>query len=260
MIGLQAVRQPDAPRAGDARDGPGPAGRPADGRRPQPDDRDDVPDRRRAGRRGRRVPGPVLRLRPVRPRLQRRPQGVHGGGARRDRQPRPARRSAASSSPSSRSSPQAIGQARWSQAIVFVVLIVVLVFRPAGHPRPADRRAGMTAATAAPGDRARAARIGCATSPNQHRSITIIIAMAIVAAAAADPRDRPAVQHLPATGRLDRRLLERRRLRPAGARPEHRGRPGRPARPRLRGVLRDRRLHLRLRRVAVLRASTSRSC
>ena len=54
-------------------------------------------------------------------------------------------------------------------------------------------------------------------------------------------------------------LLERRRLRAAGARPQHRRRPGRPARPGLRGVLRDRRVRVRLRRVAVLGPARCRS-
>ena len=55
-------------------------------------------------------------------------------------------------------------------------------------------------------------------------------------------------------------FAERRRVRPAGDGPQRRRRPGRPARPRLRGVLRDRRVRVRLRELAVLRAWTCRSC
>ena len=80
------VRPTDAPGTGDARDGPGPRGLRPHGRRRQPDDRPDVPPRRRPGRGGRRRLGPAVRLRPVRPRLQLGPEGVHRGRAGRHRQ------------------------------------------------------------------------------------------------------------------------------------------------------------------------------
>ncbi len=60
--------------------------------------------RRHARRGGRRRLGPALRLRPLRPRLQLRPEGVHRGRPRRHRQHHRRRRSAGSSSGSSRTS------------------------------------------------------------------------------------------------------------------------------------------------------------
>ena len=117
---------------------------------------------------------------------------------------------------------------------------------PPGRPaRPAARRAGMTAAvqdlrqrSAAPAGRR------CAIArrfSDRHRSISVLVGMVARRHAPAADRPAAAVQRLQQPERLDRRLHHRRHLRPAGARPEHRRRPGRPARPRLRGVLRDRR-------------------
>ena len=63
-----AVRVPDPPGQGDARDGAGPRHRGPDGRRRQPHDRDHLPDRRRPGRRGRCRPAAVQRLHRLHPR------------------------------------------------------------------------------------------------------------------------------------------------------------------------------------------------
>ena len=82
--------------------------------------------------RGRCRLGPAVRLRALRPRVQRRPQGVHGGRPRRHRQHHRAPCSAASSSASSRTSPPPSGYSRWSEFLVFLILTFVLIFRPTG--------------------------------------------------------------------------------------------------------------------------------
>ena len=115
MVGAAGVRQPDPARPGDALHGPGPRGRPADGRRHQPDDRAHLLPWRGARGRGRRGLGPLLRLRPASTWVQRRPQGVHRGRPRRHRQHQRARCSAASSSASSRYFASALGYSRWSR-------------------------------------------------------------------------------------------------------------------------------------------------
>ena len=67
--------------------------------------------------------------------------------------------------------------------------------------------------------------------------------MSLFAAAPAARRAAAAVQQLQRPGGVGRRIHQCRGLRPARAGPEHRRRHGRPARPRLRRVLRDRRVH-----------------
>ena len=126
------LRPPNADGARDARHGPGPERLHAHGRRPEPDDRDDVPDRRHPGRRrpasvGLRF-GFVRRISASMPGLK----AVNAGRARRDRQhhrcgPRPDASSASSRTSRPRSAKRA-GQ----EFIVFMVLTLVLLFRPAG--------------------------------------------------------------------------------------------------------------------------------
>ena len=93
---------------------------------------------------------------------------------------------------------------------------------------------------------------GCATSPSaiarrrsssgwrSPRSLMIVLPKV------------PPLSLDPARAALVRRLRQRRRLRPPGDGPQRGRRPGRPARPRLRRVLRHRRVHLRLLELAVL--------
>ena len=84
-----------------------------------------------------------------------------------------------------------------------------------------------------------------------HRSTTILACMALIGAPAAAVRRAADHLGLPAPGGVDRRLLERRRVRPPRRRPQPRRRRRGPARPRLRGVLRHRLVCLRVRRLAV---------
>ena len=162
--------------------------------------------------------------------------------------------------------------ANWTQAIVFGVLIAILVFKPTGPPRPAAGGPGMSAATDAPigtgvGRLAGLRRRPRSRSwPGQYRAalrrkrrrtigLTLLIARG---------------PHLPGhqprgPGRLQPATSSRCRcpddtvvdvhddLRDHGHRPEHRRRLRRPARPRLRGVLRDRRLLRGVPRLAALR-------
>ena len=206
------------------------------------------------------VQGLLLRQRPVQPRLPGRPEGVHRGRPRRHRQHRPAPRSAASSSASSRSTAAALGLFALGPGASCSASSssCSCSARPASSASSSENgheRDVRTSRQAAPGRRPACARDRCATFSERHRSLERSSsawrssrrrpAASIVAAAA--------VQRLQRPERLDRRLHQRRHLRPAGARPEHRRRHGRPARPRLRRVLRDRRVHLRLRGVAVHR-------
>ena len=142
--------------------------------------------------------------------------------------------------------------------------MIVLVFRPAGHPRPADSASAHDRAER--GSHRRPGGPGRASASRSSRATTgrttIVVGMALVGLLL-PLRRRPADPlRLPAPDGVDRRLHERRRVRPARRRPQPRRRRRRPARPRLRRVLRDRLVRLRLRRVAVRqpdpRASTSR--
>ena len=126
-----------------------------------------------------------------------------------------------------------------------------------GHPRPAAGGPGMTAATGRVpgGEPGSAIRHAVLTVDRRYdrRSAGIIVSLLPIIGGA------PAVQRLRDAERLGRRLRGRGRVRPAGARPERRRRLRGPARPRLRGLLRDRRLHVRLRRVGLHRPAASRS-
>ena len=123
-----------------------------------------------------------------------------------------------------------------------------------GHPRPADRGPGMTIAaktrpvTTPP----RGFRSSLNAFGTQHRSVTVIVGMLIVTLLMLVLPRFPPLRVDPAGRTVVRLVRERRRLRPPGDGPERRHRHGRPARPRLCGVLRDRRLHLRLQQLAVL--------
>ena len=142
----------------------------------------------------------------------------------------------------------------WAQAAVFAGPDRDTRLPPGRPARPAARRAGMSATTVPAQGRGQGARPAPAdvrlrrSPPLDERADR----RRPRRGGAAGHRPAAAVQRLQRPERLDGRLHQRRRLHPAGARPEHRGRPVRPARPRLRGLLRDRRVHLRLRRVAVL--------
>ena len=157
-----------------------------------------------------------------------------------------------------------LGYSRWSEFLVFMVLTFVLDLQADRHPRPAARETGHDRDHVAPGRhpprRRRRAR-GCATSPSTIARSTIIVGDGD----RHRPDDRPAdgsrrFSVVQSEQPVVRRVRERRRLRPPRDGPQRRRRPGRPARPRLRGVLRDRRVHLRLRELAVLRPWTCRSC
>ena len=129
--GPAAVRQPHAPGTGDALHRDRPRGGPADGRRHQHHHRPDLLHRFGPGGRGRRRPGPLLRCDRVQPRLPGRPEGVHGRGPGRHRQhhrrgPRRLRHRL------HRGHRRRLGYGRWSEAAVFAVLVLVLVFRPTG--------------------------------------------------------------------------------------------------------------------------------
>ena len=99
----------------------------------------------------------------------------------------------------------------------------------------------------------------CRRPPRAHRSWTIIIGMAIVGTLLPVLAYIPPFTLAPAQQRLDRRLHQRRRVRAARPRPQPGRRRRRPAGPRLRGVLRHRRLHVRVRRVAVRQRASSAS-
>ena len=118
---------------------------PADGRRHQPDDRPDVPPRRGAGRRRRRRPGPLLRLRPL-------TTSASTPASRRSRRPSSA---ASATSPAPSLGGFIIGFIEVT-ATAFGLSALVPGARVHGPdhrarlpavrpPRPADRRAGMTA-------------------------------------------------------------------------------------------------------------------
>ena len=146
------------------------------------------------------------------------------------------------------------GYTRWGPAVVFGVARHRPRL-PAGRPaRPAGGRARMSVVQdVARPDRGRpACGPAPASSARRHRSLTIVIS-AWRSSRPSCPCSRavPPFSLVPDPERLDRRLHERRRLRAPRPRPQPRRRRGRPARPRLRGVLRDRRLRLRVRRVAV---------
>src|SRR6185369_4132332 len=172
----EPVREQDAPRAGHARDRPGPAGRLADGRRPEPDDRPDLPPRRSArGRRRRRV-GPPVRLRSPGSRLQRRPQGVHLGRPRRYRQHQRRR--------ARRVLHRLHGEPRYRLRLLALVGVPRLPdpdLRPHlpahRHPRPAAGRPGMIGLRA----RWRLFRARARTFSEHHRSASILITMSIAA-------------------------------------------------------------------------------
>ena len=158
--------------------------------------------------------------------------------------------SAACSSASSRASTRAavgLGQ-KWSQTVVFAILILLMVFKPEGssagrrrrrcepwRPSTARRVTGPPPRAASSTGFALAARLrrrgrrSCSSSTSSScRSLVDAVSGAVIALAAA---------------RIDQRGADLGDLR---ARPQHRRRLRRPARPRVRGVLGHRRLHRRL--------------
>ena len=111
----------------------------------------DVPARRPAGRRG----GPDLRALqrhgPVQPGLHRRPDRLHRRGDGRHRQPqgRRGRRPDHRDHPADGRVATGHGSA-WAPAVVFAILVLVMVFRPAGPVRRGDARRMSTATETRP--------------------------------------------------------------------------------------------------------------
>ena len=201
----------------------------ADGRGHQPDDRPDV--LHRVGARG-------LRRRDVRASTSAYTSSTSASrpASRRSRPPSSAAsatstgpRSAASSSGSSRSAAAVAGFNRWGPALVFA--------RPDHHRSCSDRPASSASswasgherrvrtcppAPAAPPARRRAI---ARRFSERHRSTAVLIGMIVVGDGPAADRAPAAVQRLQQPERVDRRLHDRRHLRAAGARAEHRRRP-----------------------------------
>ena len=160
---------------------------------------------------------------------------------------------------------------KWSDLIVFSILILFMLFRPQGLLGQSGHPQGMTDSTPPPEvERAgrRAGRVGRAS-----RRGPLLQGAARDGRGAAAPRPLVGVARalrralLAAAGRLLERLRAPGRLRhgalhDARARPERRRRLGRAARPRLRRLLRDRRVHVRdprLRQVRLPPADAARS-
>ena len=129
----------------------------------------------------------------------------------------------------------------WTQSIVFSILILILVFRPGGPARRTDAggRVDAEAAQAAEGPAdGPVARAAAAPALDDHDHVL------------RDRRDHvavvaPGVERHPADHRVPdhQHGRDHGRLRDHGGRPQHRGRLRGPARPRLRRLLRDGRLH-----------------
>ena len=124
---------------------------------------------------------------------------------------------------------QLIGAA-WADVVIFAILVLVLVFRPAGPARARWRRTGRDGARM---NRLRR-RFDMIPQHRRRRLGLLALGVFILGVSAAARQRRRHRQH----GQCGR-------LCDAGARPQHRGRLRRPARPRLCGVLRHRRVFLR---------------
>ena len=107
----------------------------------------------------------------------------------------------------------------WTPAVVFAYLVLIMVVQAAGPARRADQ----------------GGRMNTAWLISRHRDLVIAVVLLGGRRHAAVLLQRGRAVH----GRLG----DGARVRRDGARAEHRGRLRGPARPRLRGVLRDRRLH-----------------
>ena len=247
-----AVRRPHPDRPGDALDRAGPRRRPAHGRQHQPDDRDHV--LHRLGARGRRrrestastsaTPGSTSGSRPA-SRRSRRPSSAASATPS-------ARPSAASSSASSRSArpspattlgPGDRVRRRSSSSSSSARRASSASRRRNAHDAPSTRsRRGARA-------RARASASGSsdATTGRRRSSSCMAIIGLLLPLFAGLPLVR---DFQPQAAWIDG-FSNAGRLRPPGRRPQPRRRRGRPARPRLRGVLRDRLVRLRVRGVAV---------
>ena len=192
----------------------------ADGREHQPDDRDHVPHRLGArGRRGRGLRPPV-RLRPLTtsastPASRRSPRPSSAASATPS-----APRSAASSSGSSRSAPRSLGYSRWGAGH--------RVRRPRHRARVPARPASSASRPESGHERRRT--IPAAAAPRRPASRGTVRRLRRPPPVDDDPHRHgagrrcccrsspaPAVHAAPAPGGLDRRLHQRRRLRPARA-------------------------------------------
>ena len=92
------------------------------------------------------------------------------------------------------------GVGRWSEAAVFTTLVLVLIFRPDGHPRPAAGGPGMTAATRPLPARRTALQRSATSRPRSSSSRSLITVLLPIIASV------PAVQRLRDHERLRRRL------------------------------------------------------
>ena len=130
--GPQFLRAPHQDGQGHAGDRPGSGGGEHDGGRRRPRGGHRLLSRIGARRRGRPDLRPLLQLHELHHRLHGGAAGVHRGGARRDRQ-HPGRH-ARRHPDRARSNRWAASSSavRWTDVIIFSILVLVLVFRPAG--------------------------------------------------------------------------------------------------------------------------------
>ncbi len=126
------LRPPDPARSRHPGGRPGPRVRGPDGGQLHRGDPDDVPDRRRDGRRCRHPLHGPDRDDPAGRRLHPGRQGVHRRGHGRHRQPARRPRWAAWSSASRRTGAPPCSATQWKDVVAFVLLVLILLVRPTG--------------------------------------------------------------------------------------------------------------------------------